>query len=121
MKIFETPNIQLLKKSLDVYSKQHEAIAQNIMHANDDTYNRAKTDFGSILKNDLSRRLKVTDPRHISESSVPEPHGLHTKQKVDISQEMGELAVNQLKYDFAARNLNRNYQLLNTSITGRNR
>jgi flagellar basal-body rod protein FlgB len=122
MKIFELPNIQLLKKSLDVYSRQHEAIAQNIAHANDDSYKRVKTDFGSVLKNDLSRRLKTTDPRHIAEPVMPEPHGVpnHTA-KVDMSQEMGELAVNQIKYDFAARNLTRAYQMLNTGITGRNR
>ncbi len=122
MKIFELPNIQLLKKSLDVYSRQHEAIAQNIAHANDDDYKRVKTDFGDVLKKDLSRRLKVTDPRHIVESTSPEPHGLPTKEaKVDMSQEMGELAVNQIKYDFVARNLTRNYQMLNTGITGRSR
>ena len=38
MKIFNSKHIQLLKKSLDVYGKQHEAIAKNIANANNPDY-----------------------------------------------------------------------------------
>jgi len=38
MKIFNTQGLQLVKKSLNVYTKQHEAIAKNIANANNDDY-----------------------------------------------------------------------------------
>jgi len=120
MKIFETSKVQLLKKSLDVYTRQHEAIAENIAHANDDNFTRVKTDFGNVLKKDLDQSLKVTDPRHIADSPTPETHGRpHLHEKIDVSREMGELAANQIRFDFAARLLNRTYRDLNMSITGR--
>ena len=120
MKIFNTQSFQLLKKSLDVYSKQHEAIAKNIANANNNAYDRADTDFSKVLKQDLDRTLKVTDPKHIQSSVTPDPKNpLSKKEKVDVNREMGELAENQIRYDFSARVLNRKYRGLSQSITGR--
>jgi len=122
MKIFNTENIVLLKKALDVYSKQHEAIAENIANANNPEYKRAETDFSKLLKSNLERTLKVTDPRHIAEPTDPKRRGPDEKKEpeVDLSREMGQLAENQIRYDFSARILRKEYQLLNLSINGRN-
>ena len=121
MKIFNTQNISLLKKSLDVYGKQHEAIAKNIANANNPEYKRAETDFSKTLKNTIERTLKTTDPRHIAEPKPPVPNDAeNSKEEIDLSREMGELAENQIRYDFSARMLQKNYQLLNISIKGRN-
>jgi flagellar basal-body rod protein FlgB len=122
MKIFNTNSIQLLKKSLDVYSKQHEAIAKNIANANNDAYSRTDTDFSKVLQHDLDRNLKVTNKKHIQSSNTPaqkSPSEMSKKEKVDVNREMGELAENQIRYDFAARVLNRKYRSLSQSITGR--
>ncbi len=121
MKIFNTQGLQLVKKSLNVYTKQHEAIAQNIANANNDDYKRVSTDFSKMLKQDLERGLKTTHSQHISVSTTPEPkHFPGSKEKVDLSQEMGQLAENQIRYDFAARALARKYKGLSAAITGRN-
>ena len=122
MKIFNTQNISLLKKSLDVYGKQHDAIARNIANVNNPDHKRAETDFSKMLKNNIERTLKITDPRHIAE---PKAHAVkgpaeNIKEEIDLSREMGELAVNQIRYDFSARMLQKNYQLINISIKGRN-
>lgn len=121
MKIFNTPGLQLVKKSLTVYTRQHEAVAQNIANANNDDYKPVKTDFSKLLSQNLQRGLKTTLPGHIAESKTPESkHFPGSKEKVDLSKEMGQLAENQIKYDFAARVLARKYKALRLSITGRN-
>ena len=121
MKIFNTEHLGLMKKSLDVYTKQHEAIADNISNANNPDFERVKTDFSNILKDNLERTLRTTNERHIAEPEPLERKGMAGKKKeeIDLSREMSELAENQIRYDFAARVLRKNYQLLNMSITGR--
>ncbi len=121
MKIFNSPGVELVKKSLNVYTRQHEAIAKNIANANNDDYKRVRTDFSKLLTENLERGLKTTRPGHIAESKTPQPkHFPGSREKVDLSQEMGQLAENQIKYDFAARALARKYKALRLSITGRN-
>ena len=120
MKIFNTENISLLKKSLDVYGKQHEAIAKNIANANNPEYQRTETDFSRMLKNNIERKLRTTDSRHIGEPKTPPAKGTEkNREEIDLSREMGELAENQIRYDFSARMLQKTYQLLNISIKGR--
>ena len=121
MKIFSTENSVLMKKSLDVYTKQHEAIAENIANADNPDFERTKTDFANMLKDTVERTLRATDERHIAEPETPERRGLagNKKEEIDITREMSELAENQIRYDFAARVLRKNYQLLNMSIAGR--
>lgn len=122
MKIFNTQNISLLKKSLDVYGKQHDAIAKNIANANNPDYKRTETDFSKMLKNNIERTLKITNSRHIAEPKASAAKGSaeNNKEEIDLSREMGELAENQIRYDFSARMLQKNYRLLNISIKGRN-
>lgn len=121
MKVFNINNLEFFKKSLDVYAKQHEAIAQNIAHANDDTYKRANTDFSRLLTDNIDRTLKTTNEKHFATSETPEAHGIaDKKEQVDLNREMGELASNQIRYDFATRVLARKYKNLTLSILGRN-
>jgi flagellar basal-body rod protein FlgB len=120
MKIFNTRYLNLTKKSLDVYSKQHEAIAKNIANANVPEYRRLKTDFSQSLKTVHGQSLRMSDSRHIGAAEQPERSDVEKDNKsVNISQEMSELAVNQIRFDFISRVLNRTYRKLNTSITGR--
>lgn len=121
MKIFNTPNIALLKKSLDVYARQHEAIAKNIANANNPEYKPEKTDFSELLKNNMEHTLKTSNPRHIAhpQDQDGELDTNGSPKSVDISREMGELAENQIRYDFAARALNRTYRGLFGAITGK--
>jgi len=121
MKIFNTANITLLKKSLDVYARQHEAIAKNIANANNPQYKAEKTDFSELLQNNMKPALKTTNPRHIADPQEPEPalNNAASDETVDISREMGRLAENQIRYDFASRVLSRTYRGLYGAITGK--
>ncbi len=119
MKVLETAVMQLSKRALDVYNKQHQAIAENVAQANVPDYKRKKTEFSELLVGEISTRLKTTQAKHFSESSYTPISKDETEDKVDISQEMGYLAENQIKFDFAARALNKMYRKLTMSITGR--
>ncbi len=123
MKIFNTANMGLLKRALDVYNKQHEALAENIANAHNPEFERRKTDFSKELDATGASRLKTTDPRHLGSPVYPEGPFFMDDEKeggpVDLPQEMGELAINQIRYDFVSRVLNRMYRKLNASITGR--
>ncbi len=120
MKIFDTKQVNLVKRSLDVYSKQHESLAKNIANANDPEFKRLKTDFSESLHAVQNQRLKTSDKRHIGSTEEPERSDAKTgRGSVDISREMSELAENQIRFDFVSRVLNRTYRKLNTSITGR--
>ncbi len=123
MKIFDLPNIQFLKKSLDVYTKQHEAIARNVANANNPNYQRVNTDFSSVLQSVSDSKLRVTDERHFKgmETGGSPTLPKETGGAVDITKEMADLAVNQLKFDFASRVLRGVYNMLSASITGRTR
>ncbi len=122
MKIFELQNLNLLKKSLDVYTRQHEAIAKNIANANNPNYKRVNTDFSSELKARMEGILKADNPRHIAmptpvESKLKENDT--TQKEVDLTREMGALAENQIRFEFASKVLAGKYRLLGQSITGR--
>ncbi len=121
MKIFNTQNIVLLKKSLDVYSREHEAIAKNIANANNPDYKKEKTDFSELLSANMERKLKVSNPRHIAnpEPVPPSDNRNSDGTPVDISEEMGKLAENQIRYDFSTRVLQRAYRGIFAAITGR--
>ena len=124
-KILSSGQPQLLKKALDVYQKQHEAISKNVANASNDNYKRINTDFTSELQNaqTSNSQLKTTNSKHIS-SNDNSPSLLNEKKEgntVDITREMGLLAENQIKYEFATRALSRMYKGTSNSITGKTR
>ena len=122
MNLFDLPKISLLKRSLEVYDRQHQAIAKNIANANNENYEKMSTDFSSVLKSASDARLKTSNSRHIIPQNRPEEFSAKNKKtegKVDFTEEMGNLAVNQIKFDFSARVLRRVYDGISTSIRGR--
>lgn len=120
MKIFNSEKIQLYKKALDVHARQHEAIAKNVANANDVNYKRVKTDFSEELHVAVAQKLKKTDPRHIeSSANAQENLSKEKDEPVDINQEMSELAVNQIRFNFVSNVLKKAYGGLNTAILGR--
>lgn len=122
MKLFDLPKINLIKRSLDVYDKQHQAISKNIAHANDNNYKRVNTDFTKVLKTASDSKFKMTNNKHIVLDNHQEKFSLKKQNgsgTVDITQEMGDLAVNQIKFEFSARVLRRFYEGISTSIRGR--
>ena len=124
-KILSSGQPQLLKKALDVYQKQHEAISKNVANASNDNYKRINTDFTSELQQvqTSNAQLKTTNPKHISSNDNSTSLSNEKKEgnTVDITREMGLLAENQIKYEFATRALSRMYKGISNSITGKTR
>ena len=120
MKIFNTSKMLLYKKALDVHAKQHESIAQNVANANNPEYKRVNTNFQEELMVASSEGLKKSHELHMELKSL-ESGVAKSEEKggVDINKEMGELAVNQIRFDFISRALKKAYSGLNSSITGR--
>jgi len=124
VELFKTNNAQVLKKALDVYQKQHEAIARNVSNVNTPDYKPVNTDFSTELAIAAGQsNIKTSDPKHIVvshfETPNPEPESA-AAEKVDLSAEMTKLAENQIRYEFATRALNKYYTGIYTAITGKN-
>lgn len=121
-KIFESNQSTLLKKALNVYQKQHEAISKNVANASNRDYQRVNTDFSHELELAKKSRLQSTHQNHfrsgIDKSTNSHP-SVENTESVDLSEEMVNLAENQIKYEFTTRMLNRLYRGISTSITGR--
>ena len=123
-KILSNGQPQLLKKALNIYQKQHEAISKNVSNASNDNFKRVNTDFSSQLNDvqNTSSSLKTSNAKHLPGSNNENSNSNDSSEgSVDITREMGLLAENQIKYEFATRALSRMYKGISTSITGKTR
>lgn len=120
MKIVDHAPVELLKRSLTVYSKQQGAIAENVANADNPNFRRLDTDFSEILKGAQESRLAITSMRHLPGSTVSSVQlQADEDTRVDINTEMADLAVNQLHFEFSAQALRRMYSGILSSISGR--
>ncbi|MEM2146784.1 MAG: hypothetical protein QW279_15580 [Candidatus Jordarchaeaceae archaeon] len=121
VELFDNEQIQLLKSALQVYEKQHKAIAVNVANAHDPNFQRVKTDFTEILKKAEGRGpLKVTNDRHIAGSEDSGPlDDEKGKSGVDLMEEMALLAENQIKHEAVTRFLRQKYDSLKQAISGK--
>jgi flagellar basal-body rod protein FlgB len=125
-KILNTSYRELLKKSIEVYDKQHQAISQNVANVNNDTYRRVNTDFSEDLKVAMDKSgVKTTRDKHISghrHQSGSSPSSASKKDEpVDLGREMTDLTINQIRHEFTTRALARHYSGISSAIIGRNR
>ena len=126
IKLFSSPYPESIKNAIQSQEKKHKAIAQNVAHASDPNYKRIETDFSQILDTEKKNStLKTTNQKHIShlkeQSGQARGSAASANNEVDLSREMMDLAENQIRYDFSTRALNRYYNGISISITGRNR
>lgn len=117
--------IPLLKNSLNAYAKRHEAIAQNIAHIDNPSYKPMKVRFEENLQKELMNKktgVAKSHPRHMSieRNTIEVTETLSTQnERVNIEDEMAELAKNQIRFEFATRVLSRKYRMLRSAILGR--
>ncbi|HDR04901.1 MAG TPA: flagellar basal body rod protein FlgB [Candidatus Marinimicrobia bacterium] len=120
MEILNTNNSQLLKRAVQVYDRQHRAISENIANVNNPGYRKKNTDFSAELEGiqNLSK-MRMTHEKHLrSEDSNIIGSADEKEQEVDLTEEMGNLAQNQIKHEFVAMLLQRYYSGLSTAISG---
>jgi flagellar basal-body rod protein FlgB len=113
----------LLKRALNVYGKQHQAIAKNVANVNNPDFSRVRTDFSEELKQQMAPgELAATNSKHINSALfkdarlAPEENG---EGRIDMNREMTDLASNQIRHELVTRTLQRYFLGLSSAIRGR--
>ena len=130
--MFEKSGVTFFRRVLDVASKAQKATASNIVNVNTPGYGAKEVDFIDEMRRSIagqnSTQIKGTNPRHIP-STTPEKI-VRVKEiggdeessgtnNVDIEREMGDLAENQMIYEFGAKKLARTFASLRMAIRGK--
>ena len=116
-------------RGLEQRSRRHAAIASNVANADTPGYRAVDVSFGRQLEK-TGLDLDTTHPGHRGGSTggglsgqdqVVFSGGLMRRDgnDVDIDREMGNLAQNQIEYQFLARRLSSQFGKLREAITGR--
>ncbi len=129
--IFEGSHLNQLKKALDVYSRRHKVVADNIANVETGGYAAREFRFEEYLAGadlrlsgarthgnhlDLGRRSLDRIEGDIREADTDFDNGVNN---VDIDKEMTDLATNDLSYRLATRLLSMKYQTLRSAVRGR--
>lgn len=129
--IFEGSHLTHLKKALDVYSRRHKVVADNIANVETGDYSARELRFEDYLSGaDLRLQGARTNPNHLDlgqrafdrvdgdvlETGADFDNGINN---VDIDKEMTDLATNDLSYRLATRLLSMKYQTLRSAVRGR--
>ena len=114
--------IPILKKLLHLGAVRHRVIAQNIANISTYGYQKKYVEFSeslrSLLESDGSGFDNETEDFKIIESNkTPDPG---SPNNVVLSNEMADLAKNQLYYKFAVNLMKRQLLAIKSSIVGRN-
>jgi len=129
--IFEGSHLNHLKKALDVYSRRHKVVADNIANVETGGYSARELRFEDYLSGadlrlqgartheshlDLGRRQFDRVDGDVQETDAAFDNGINN---VDIDKEMTDLATNDLSYRLATRLLSMKYQTLRSAVRGR--
>ncbi len=125
--------IPILKKILDLGAVRHRVIAQNIANVSTNGYKKKSVEFSESLRSmlesngsDIDIGLEgignetddgVQDFRIVESNKAPESGA---PNNVVLSDEMADLARNQLYYKFAVNLMKRQLMSIKSSIIGRN-
>lgn len=131
--------IDLLGKSIDLRAKNHNQISANIANSETPNYIPSTVSFEGELRDALKSRAtgkkvgqSVTNPRHIplkgQASSIDSVNGTiiatpssslgRDGNAVEIEQEMGKLATNQIMYNASVQIIGKKFEGLKLAIKG---
>ncbi|MBM4131246.1 flagellar basal body rod protein FlgB [bacterium] len=128
--LLQSPQIDLLKKALDVYARRHAVTVENIANVETGGYRAQKVRFEEMLSTEQMRlRGETTHPDHLPlgvgkaadvreevvDARTDFDNGVNN---VDIDAEMTALATNDLTYRLATRLLSGRYNTLRGAIRG---
>ena len=130
-KLFEATRIPMLVKGLDAYALRHRAISDNVVNSEPPHFKRREVLFEEKLKAAINRNgLTRTSDRHLGKGGIrlrnlkPElqldqtSSDVNDVNNVDIDEEMGAMARNQLQFSFASRMTKIYFEMLKSSIIG---
>ncbi len=125
----------ILEKGLDAYALRQKSISDNIANVDTPGYRRSAVSFEEDLKAALNKEGVAgyrTNPNHFRVGRpriedvkpipfLPKDNSLASgKNNVDIDHEMAELAKNQIRFEYAARLVQRGYNKIRSAIRGEN-
>lgn len=123
-------NIKLLENYMGYLSTKNKVVSQNIANIGTEGYVRQNVKFQEMLNNEISSKVKKTEPKHMNLAS-PSEFGMDQtvfldKSKepngginnVDIETEMAELAENAINFKFTSKKIAGHFQQLREVIKG---
>lgn len=126
--------LPILKRMLDIGTARHKVIAQNISNASTPGYSKKILEFEESLQSMISKNSAGFDPEldKLTRESIgneTQYRIVSSKKKaaagavnnVVLSEEMTDLARNQLYYKFAVNMMKRQLAGIKSSISGRSR
>jgi flagellar basal-body rod protein FlgB len=121
MKMFTNQYANLLRDSLDVYTKQQEALSKNVSNIDTVDYQRANTNFLAELDTANDSGMVAKEERHMTrmDYNARGPSWSEKDEQVNMTREMAEMSGNQIKYEFAVRSIRRMYDGVGRAISGR--
>jgi flagellar basal body rod protein FlgB len=106
-----------------MHTSQNQAISENIENVNTIGYIRKDTNFSKLLPdiND-NNKINTSNDRHLERLHYSDRWGDDDeKSKVDLTEEMSSLSVNQINHDFNVRAMRRMYDGIRAAIKGHSR
>jgi flagellar basal-body rod protein FlgB len=127
------PSFQLLEKSLDAATMRQKTITNNIANVDTPYFKRSEVSFESLLQKEMGSSSTLqgyrTDARHFAfggslqqispEISVDEASIMNNNlNNVDMDTEMSQMAKNQLAYNTEIQQVNHEFKMLRSAISG---
>ncbi|MEX2462198.1 MAG: flagellar basal body rod protein FlgB [Paenibacillaceae bacterium] len=127
------PSFQLLEKSLDAATMRQRTITNNIANVDTPYFKRSEVSFESLLQKQMGSLPALegyrTDTRHFAfgsssqqispQISVDEASIMNNNlNNVDMDTEMSQLAKNQLTYNTEIQQVNHEFKMLRSAISG---
>jgi flagellar basal-body rod protein FlgB len=103
-----------------MHTSQNQAISENIENANTINYIRKDADFSELLP-DMQQNNQITtsNEKHLTRLHYSDSwHSNNEAKGVDLTQEMSEMAINQINHDFNVRAMRRMYDGIRAAIKG---
>jgi flagellar basal-body rod protein FlgB len=136
MSMFDATRIPLLSRALDAYALRQRAMADNLANVDTPGYRPKHVAFEEHLAaaaHGAAMQGALTDPRHLplpgaapdgaapvveDAPAIPGAEAPGGVNGIDIDREMTDLAVNQIRFRFAARLLGDTFRGIQKSIRG---
>jgi len=120
MKVFNTTYSNFLKRALNMHTSQNQAISENVENVNTIGYVRKDTNFSELLPglND-NNNINISHEKHLGKLHYSESWSDNNEnRKVDLTEEMSSLSVNQINHDFNVRAMRRMNDGIRAAIKG---
>lgn len=114
MKLIDNNHTRLLAKSMDAYALRQRMTSMNVANIDTPGYKRVQVSFEDELQ---KAELRGTSDQDLSKVN---PKIIETDESPLLEDEMMDLADTQIRVQLVTRALRHNFQMLRTSITGRN-